>query len=358
MTSLPRWTALPRWFGLTALSVLITTGLELLHLPAALLLGPMAAAVVLAVRGAGLTLPGAAMTLAQGVMGLMIATILPASLLGEVAARWPVVMAGTLATLVASAALGWVLAQSGILPGTTAIWGSMPGAASVMTVVSESFGADIRLVAFMQYLRVACVALSSALVARLFGVSHTAAVATHWFPSVPITGVALTLALAAALAFGGVRCRLPGGAFLAPMFGGMALVQSGLVTLYLPPWLLALCYAAIGWAIGLRFTPVILAHAARVFPRVFAAVLALIATCGLGAWLLVRFAGVDPLTAFLATSPGGADSVAIIAASTKVDLPFVMAMQMARFLLVLFTGPTLARLLSGPIRASVSQPKP
>ena len=44
--------------------------------------------------------------------------------------------------------------------------------------------------------------------------------------------------------------------------------------------------------------------------------------------------------------------------STKVDLPFVMAMQMARFLLVLFTGPTLARLLSGPIRASVSQPKP
>ena len=50
------------------------------------------------------------------------------------------------------------------------------------------------------------------------------------------------------------------------------------------------------------------------------------------------------LTAYLATSPGGADSVAIIAASSShVDVPFVMAMQMARFILVLLVGPALAR---------------
>jgi uncharacterized membrane protein AbrB (regulator of aidB expression) len=49
------------------------------------------------------------------------------------------------------------------------------------------------------------------------------------------------------------------------------------------------------------------------------------------------------LTAYLATSPGGADSVAIIAASSNVDLPFVMAMQTARFMLVMLVGPALAR---------------
>jgi membrane AbrB-like protein len=148
-----------------------------------------------------------------------------------------------------------------------------------------------------------------------------------------------------------------GGSFLLPMFGGMAVVQSGLMPLSLPPWLLALSYAAIGWVIGLRFTPAILTHAARVFPRVFAAIIALIATCGLAAWALVIFAGIDPLTAFLATSPGGADSVAIISASTNVDVAFIMSMQMARFLLVLFTGPALARLLSGPA-VRFSPPKP
>ena len=43
----------------------------------------------------------------------------------------------------------------------------------------------------------------------------------------------------------------------------------------------------------------------------------LIAICGGSAWGLVHFAGIDPLTAYLATSPGGADSVAILSASAQ-----------------------------------------
>ena len=38
-----------------------------------------------------------------------------------------------------------------VLPGTTALWGTSPGAASVMTIMAESYGADVRLVALMQY---------------------------------------------------------------------------------------------------------------------------------------------------------------------------------------------------------------
>jgi uncharacterized membrane protein AbrB (regulator of aidB expression) len=49
------------------------------------------------------------------------------------------------------------------------------------------------------------------------------------------------------------------------------------------------------------------------------------------------------LTAYFATSPGGADSIAIIAAGTAVDTPLVMAVQTGRFLTVLVLGPTLAR---------------
>ena len=58
-------------------------------------------------------------------------------------------------------------------------------------------------------------------------------------------------------------------------------------------------------------------------------------------WRAVR-----TMTAYLATSPGGADSVAIIAASSQVDLPFVMAMQVARFMLVLLVGPTVAKMVA------------
>lgn len=54
--------------------------------------------------------------------------------------------------------------------------------------------------------------------------------------------------------------------------------------------------------------------------------------------------GFDPLTAYRATSPGGADSVAIIAThAAMVDVGLVMAMQLARFMLVLLLGPQVSR---------------
>ena len=72
--------------------------------------------------------------------------------------------------------------------------------------------------------------------------------------------------------------------------------------------------------------------------------LTLIAFCGGLGLLLTLTHGIDPLTAYLATSPGGMDSVAIIAASTKVDVPFVMALQTVRFVIVMLVGPWIAKL--------------
>ena len=108
---------------------------------------------------------------------------------------------------------------------------------------------------------------------------------------------------------------------------------------------LALAYAALGWGIGLRFNRQILEHAWRVLPRVLIAIFALIVLGLLIAGSLMFFSGVAPLTAYLATSPGGADSVAVIAVGSAVDAGFVMAMQMVRFFMVLLLGPRLSRLL-------------
>ena len=48
-------------------------------------------------------------------------------------------------------------------------------------------------------------------------------------------------------------------------------------------------------------------------------------------------------------SPGGADTVAIIASSANVDVAFVMAMQTARLLFLLATGPFLARFIASRV---------
>jgi membrane AbrB-like protein len=211
-------------------------------------------------------------------------------------------------------------------------------------LMAEAFGGDMRLVAFMQFLRVMLVALVASIVARLWAtpggpVTHT----IDWFPALAAVPLIETLALAVGGAFLGVKLRIPAGPLLVPLAAGIALSIGHEVTITLPPWLMVGCYAVVGWIIGLRFTKDIVLYAARMLPRIAASILTLIVLCGGLAWVLHLTLGTDMLTAYLATSPGGADSIAIIAASSKVDLPFVMAMQTARFLLVLLVGPSLAR---------------
>ncbi len=120
-----------------------------------------------------------------------------------------------------------------------------------------------------------------------------------------------------------------------------------MIEIELPQPLLAAAYALIGWTIGLGFTRAILVHAWRALPQIILSILALIGFCWLLALVLEAAIGADPLTAYLATSPGGMDTVAIIASSSNVDVSFVMAMQTARFVMVLLLGPTLARYLAG-----------
>ena len=64
------------------------------------------------------------------------------------------------------------------------------------------------------------------------------------------------------------------------------------------------------------------------------------------AFVLHRVVGTELLAAYLATSPGGLDAAAVIAASTHVDMPFVMGLQTVRLFVVLLLGPALARFMA------------
>ena len=343
---------IPQWLLLIGISAAVSALLLWLAIPAALLLGPIVAGVLVTTNGGEIDVPNRPFVLAQGLIGVMVAKMLPLSIAGEMLGRWPVFVGGALSVILASALLGLLLSRMKVLPGSTAVWGLSPGGATTMVVMAEAYGADAQLVAFMQYLRVVVVAAVASIVARLWGlnVGHSAVATAHaavaWFPPVAWVPLVETIALAVFGALLGSMLRLQAGALLLPLVGGIVLSRLGLMTIELPRWLLTISYALIGWRIGLRFTRPLLIYAAKALPRVVACTLALVLFCaGIGV-LLVTFAGIDPLTAYLATSPGGADSVAIIAASSKVDASFVMAMQMARLLAVLMLGPAMARLVA------------
>lgn len=353
---LEHWSPIRRLLALLALSALLTGAFVLLRLPAAFLIGPMIAAVALSVSGAVVALPKTPLVIAQAIVGAMIAGSFPPEAFAEIVRDWPVFLFGTLSTVSVSMGIGWLVMRAGLMPGTTAIWGSAPGAASVMTFMSADYGADMRLVALMQYLRVACCVLLASLVARFLG-TPTSATALAVFPPAPWYASAATLVLTLAAAWLGVRLKMPGGAFLLPMVVAVAINLSGVVHVSLPPAVLAIAYALLGWVIGMRFTMDVLAHAAAVLPRLLLSVFTLLAVCAGVGWVLSHLWNIDPLSAYLATSPGGADSVAIIAAGMKVDVPFVMAMQLARFLFIMLAGPALAKLISDRLGRSEGPPR-
>jgi membrane AbrB-like protein len=335
------------WTALVALSAALGALLLWLHAPAALMLGPLLAGIIVASAGGRVRFPLRAFVLAQGIIGCLIAKMVPLTILGDIVDHWLLFTAGVLFVIAASSLLGWVMTRLQMLPGTTALWGTSPGAASIMTIMAESYGADIRLVALMQYLRVVMVAGVAALVAKMFGVSTSqASGGIVWFPAIAWLPLVETLALAIAGPLIARVLRIPAGAFLVPLVLGIMLTHFGWMTIELPPWLLAASYALVGWNVGLRFTRPLLIHAAKALPRIIACTLILIALCGAVALMLVWGAGVDPLTAYLATSPGGSDSIAIIAASTNVDVSFVMAMQTVRMIAVLFLAPILTKFIA------------
>lgn len=333
------------WPLLLALSLLLDIVWRRLGLPASTLMAPMLAGIVVALNGAEAKVPAPFFLFSQGLVGAWMGAGVPVASFERLGASWPIFLGGTFWAMAASLLIGVILAYKRVLPGSTALWGVSPGASAAMVVMSEEYGGDMRLVAFMQYLRIILVSLGTAVAAGLAGADGGAKI-VEWFPAFHAVGFATTLAAAGVAVYLGKRFKVPGGAFLTPFIAGFALENSGLLHLELPPWLMLIAYALIGWYTGLKFTRAVLKNAARGFFKITLALVSLIALCGLFSGLMVWVGGLDPLTAYLAASPGGVETVAIIAASANVDVAFVMAMQSFRMILVLFMGPPLTKVIT------------
>jgi membrane AbrB-like protein len=337
-----------QWLLLISVSLVFSVLLHHWQVPASLLVGPMVIGILMGTNGATIAAPNPLYLGAQAVLGVMIGGSMTVGILTSFATDWPMILGVVGITLLASSFLGWILCVKQVLPGTAGIWGSTPGAASAMVIMADAFGADARLVAFMQYVRVVIVVGVASSVANFWvDPEMLAAMGPHdWFPDFDPAGFALTVCLAVACCFIGQKSRLPSGPLLVPIIVTMILHVSGVFDVVLPEWFLGLTYAMIGWVIGLKFTPLVLRHAAHALPKILLSIFVLIGFCGGISALLVIFMDIDPLTAYLATSPGGLDSVAIIAASTNVDLSFILVLQATRFFMVLAFGPPLARMVA------------
>jgi hypothetical protein len=337
-----------QWASLALASFAVSLGLDRAGLPAALMLGPMIAAIGFALAGATIRIKRPVFLLAQGVIGCLVARTMTASTLAEIARDWPLLVLTVAATILFSCFAGWTAGRFGRIPRDAAAWGSLPGMAGAMVAEAHDHGADSRLVAFMQYVRVAGVVLAITIVSRMLvgpgQGSSEAEIAPAYVPTLDqAIAMAATFAIAALGPFAARVRWIPTGAMIVPMVLGTGLQVSGTLEINLPQWLLALAFAAIGVQVGLRFTRDTIVHVVRAVPSVLASTSIVICLSGLSAWALAAFVGIDPLTAFLATAPGSIDSVAIVALGSHADAPFILSLQTLRLFVVVLAGPLLAR---------------
>jgi uncharacterized protein len=296
----------------------------------------------------GLELPRAFFPAGQAVAGVVVGTYLHTSTLAGLGTRWIAVVLVSAATLAISIFAGVLLARTAPLDRATASLGMVAGGASGIVAMADDLGADDRLVAFMQYLRLAVVVLFTPIIVGLAFPGHHAGSGGSANEHVLGTagGWVMTAAVATAGALIGPRLRLPAAAFLGPTLLAAALTLTGVIDdVAVPPLLRETAFALIGLYIGLRFERETLRQIGRMIGPVLLSIVALVAGCFALAWVLKETADVSLLDAYLATTPGGLYAVLPIAFGSGADATFVLAVQGLRVLVMVLAAPAVVRLL-------------
>jgi uncharacterized protein len=324
-------------FGLVAESV---------HLPAPwLFAGLVGGLLVAATRGTGLEAPRAATLGSQAVVGLALgASIVPGSFAG-VARAWWVVVGVVVLTLALSGVVALGLAQMAQIDRPTAAIGMLPGAAPASIAVADELGADEPLVATMQYGRVLLVVATVPLIAFLLPGGAAPGGAGAPAPAFGIEAVAAAAAVGVAGVVLARLLRAPAAGLVGPLVLGTLASVTGALPLAVPEPVVDAAFVVVGASVGLGLDRAALRRVGRALPVLAGAMLVLTAGCaGIGGVLLLAL-GTDPLTAYLATTPGGISSVLAASYETGADLTVVVAVQTLRLMVLALVAPFAARLL-------------
>jgi uncharacterized protein len=345
-----------RWACLAAATAVAGWGLGAAGLPSEYLFGALLVGIGAALIAPDrLVIPRPVFTGALAVAGVVLGTLLDSSSLDAIADSWLPLALVTAATLAISLGAGVVLARATSLDLPTAALGMVAGGAAGIVGISGELGADDRLVAFMQYLRVLLIVLlTPLLVAIAFpgGAAHATAAAEPVLGDV--RGWLLLLATGAAGVAVAAVTRFPGASLLGPMTFAAVLslaVPGG--EFEVPPFARDLAFALIGLQVGLRFTLDTIRLLGRLLLPVLIAVLGVLAACALLALVLDVASDVSFRDAYLATTPGGLYAVLAVALGANANAGFILAAQGLRLLVMIALAPVLVRWMVA--RASAGQ---
>jgi uncharacterized protein len=340
---------------LVLIAVLAGFILGQLGLPASFLTGPLLVAAFFAVTDRPvIRFPLFMYRLAQSVIGVMLSFTITAKSLQTIGANWAPVVTLVITMLVLTTLIGIGLYRFANLQPGTALLGALPGGAGEMIAMSDSLGADVRLVTVMQYGRLLAILATISVVGHFAGAQHGAgqhAIAlASAYRAEPLNYVVSTvIALIGALV--GVRFRIPAGTMIKPAILAAIAGITGVPAAPRPPFIMASVYLVLGLQIGGNFDAAVVDQLRRLGWFILSSNIFLLAVSALLAVCLMPLLKIDLLSAYLAATPGGLDSVAAIATDLKADAALILAVHSLRLISVVVIGPYMVQFVARRLRA-------
>jgi membrane AbrB-like protein len=358
---------LDSWRRLSPLAIALITLLAaalggavfaLLDLPAAWLAGSLVAVSALALAGLPVYVPDLLRRVVFVVLGISLgAAVTPETIAGI--RTWPI----TLALLVISlpVTMGAVMLYLHYVSRWNyreTLYASAPGALSAVLAMASDAKVDVRMVAFVQTVRVFL------LIAALPGMLLAAGLSASVGALPPSAGVhAATLTDTLIMAVTGIasalvadRLRVPGGLLIGPMLVNGFLHGAGYIQGNIPSFLLLTSFVVLGAFTGTRFVGTTAAMIRRLLVDSIGAFIVALIVCVIFALLAAWLAGENVAKTIVAFAPGGLEAMTILAFMIGLDPAFVGAHHLARFVLIALCLPFVAHGMFGKAAYAAAKP--
>jgi membrane AbrB-like protein len=329
----------------------------LLHVPAPWLAGSMIAGVIAIYAGVDFVVPEWLRIIAFILLGVQTGASVTWDTLAR-ASQWPLSLAFLSVTVIAVTWSSYAYyRRARHWDAATAFFRSLPGALSLVLAIADEAKADMRKVTISQCIRLFF------LVAALPAIVELISPQRNILPPLQSAGFAGAIVMVAAAAVAGLlleRLRVPAGLILGATLGSAALSLLGFAQGGAPPWVLIPANVVLGILIAARFRNFSLGELRASLAASMGGFLIALAVSVAGAVATSSLASLPFALTLLAFSPGGLDTMTIMAFALNLDPAYVASHQIARYIGMCLLLPPIAawlmkRKLGGALPAASSE---
>jgi uncharacterized protein len=282
-------------------------------------------------------------TLARVVLGLTIGAAVTTDTLRAIAGALLPVTINIVALVVLGIVLAMTISRFTHMDLASALCAATPGALGAMVSLADDLGGDSRVVASMHLVRLVSILLCIPTIAHAFFPRVGAATVAATAGAAPTWALLALLVLGLVTAVVAVRLKLPAGEILATMAVAAVANQAWLHLEQMPTAWPVFAQWIIGAGVGVGVTRAVLRDF-RPFALAGALMTVTMILAGLGlGWLLLQTTPLDAVTAFVGSTPGGADQMVLLAGELGANAQLVAAMHVARQVMLMLLLPFVIR---------------